>query len=169
MAYGRLVDRYEPRVARLMWRFTRDPGMREELVHDVFVEAYFSLRGYRGDAPFLHWLRRIGTRVGYRYWKQQKKQSRNLPLSDFDAPVETGMEIEATEAAEVLHWLLGRLRPADRLVLTLQYLEECSIREIADRTGWNEAMVKMRAYRARKKLKAIAQEENLLEILRWTR
>ncbi len=57
-----------------MTRFTRDERMLEELVHDVFVEAYFSLDGYRGDAPFEHWLQRIATRVGYRYWTRRGRE-----------------------------------------------------------------------------------------------
>jgi DNA-directed RNA polymerase specialized sigma24 family protein len=48
------------------------------------------------------------------------------------------------------------------------YFEECDTREIADRTGWTRAMVKMRAYRGRRRLKAIAEQEHLLERLGWT-
>ena len=47
-AYRRIIDRYQDTIARRMVRFTRDPRMIEELVHDVFVEAYFGLGGYRG-------------------------------------------------------------------------------------------------------------------------
>ena len=50
--------------------FSRQPAVAEEMVQDVFVEAYLSLRGFRGSAPFAHWLQKIATRVGYRYWKR---------------------------------------------------------------------------------------------------
>ncbi len=73
-AYGRVIDRYQQTIARRMTRFTRDQRLLEELVHDVFVEAYFSLGGYRGDAPFEHWLQRIATRVGYRYWTRRGRE-----------------------------------------------------------------------------------------------
>ena len=73
-AYRRIIDRYQDTIARRMVRFTRDPRMIEELVHDVFVEAYFGLGGYRGDAPFEHWLQRIATRVGYRYWTRRSRE-----------------------------------------------------------------------------------------------
>src|SRR5690242_14164866 len=70
-AFARLIDRFQATIARRMTKFTRDPNALEELVHDVFVEAYTSLRNYRGEAPLEHWLQRIATRVGYRYWKQK--------------------------------------------------------------------------------------------------
>ena len=163
-AYGRLVDRYESRIARLMWRFSRDPLQCEELVQDVFVEAYMSLSGFRGEAPFVHWLKRIGTRVGYRFWKRQAKERRSTPLGDLE-PAETPEPTGPREAAEALAALLARLKPADRLVLTLQYFEECGIEEIARRMGWTKGMVKMRAHRARKKLREIAGREKAFEDL----
>jgi RNA polymerase sigma-70 factor (ECF subfamily) len=156
-AYGRLVQRYQQQIANQMWRFTRDPDELEDLVHEVFVEAFLSLSGYRGDAPFLHWLRRIATRTGYRYWKRcSRERERRRPLSDWAAsatapPPDPG----PSEAAEVLHRLLEQLGPKDRLVLTLQYFEECSTKEIAERTGWSLSLVKVRAHRARNRLKRI--------------
>jgi RNA polymerase sigma-70 factor (ECF subfamily) len=167
-SYAKLVRRYEAQIARLMWRFSRDRAVCEELVQEVFVEAYFSLKSYRGRAPFLHWLRKIGTRVGYRFWKEQAKRKALMPLTDFDAIEKKDTDVVDPQiAAEILHSLLARLPQADRLVLTLMYFEQNSTREIAARMGWNRAMVKMRALRARKKLKTIAEKENLLEELGW--
>jgi RNA polymerase sigma-70 factor (ECF subfamily) len=169
-AFARLVRRYEIQITKLMWRFSRDPVVCEELVQEVFVEAYLSLKSYRGRAPFLHWLRKIGTRVGYRFWKEQAKKKTVMPLTDFDAIEKKDTEaIDPSVAANILHSLLARLPRADRLVLTLMYFEQCSTREIASRTGWSRGMVKMRALRARKKLKTIAERENLLEKLGWIR
>lgn len=144
--------------------------MCEELVQEVFVEAYFSLKGYRGQAPFIHWLRKIGTRVGYRFWKERAKNKALLPLTDFDVIEREDTEaVDPSVAAEILHSLLAQLPRADRLVLTLMYFEQCGTREIAARMGWTRATVKMRAFRARKKLKTIAERENLQEKLGWIR
>jgi len=154
-AYARLIDRYQNEIGACMWRFARDRPAHEELVHDVFVEAYFSLGKFRGEAPLLHWLRKIATRVGYGYWKRLAKERARgevaldghaQALGTEDGPVDPGW------AAEWLHGLLGRLRPRDRLVLTLLYFEELSVAEAAERTGWSHSMVKVQAFRARKKL-----------------
>ncbi len=155
-AYGRLLGRYQQEIARRMWRFTRDRGELEELVQDVFVEAYLGLRRFRGCSPFLHWLNRIATRVGYRFWKRRRQARVELPLQDWDELAEADSQpLEAREAAEKLHELLGQLPPRDRLALTLLYLEELPVAEAAERAGWSRTMMKVQAHRARKKLRAL--------------
>jgi len=159
-AYARLVRRYQNEITKRMWRFTRDRRELEEMVHDVFVEAYIGLKGYRGKAPFVHWLNRIATRVGYRAWKQQRRRAlHEIPLQDWDEFVESDDNtLEAAEAGEMLHNLLGQLPPRDRLVLTLIYLEDLSVAQAAERCGWTLAMVKVQAHRARKKLRALFEK-----------
>ena len=159
-AYKRMVERYQPLVSRQMWRFTRDPVLLEELVQEVFVQAYFSLTSYRAEAPFLHWIRRVATRVGYQHWKRQERERRRREALQ-DSPIPTGggsSRWTALEAADAVHRLLARMKPRDRLVLTLLHLEGCDTREISERTGWSRSLVKVRAHRARKKLKALLVE-----------
>jgi len=151
-AFARLVRRHQPAVTARMWRFTRNRGELEELVHDTFVEAWMSLPTYRKKAPLAHWLAKIATRVGYRFWKQNRRSAdakKNTPLNEIaDKRDPTG----AVDAAEQVHALLARLPARDRLVLTLLYLEECTIEEAAKLSGWSKSLVKVQAYRARKKL-----------------
>jgi len=162
-AYARLVARHQPAVAAYMWRFTRDRGQWEELVHETFVEAYLSLSSYRGQAPWLHWLRKIATRVGYRFWKGRARRRRETAEAAWErfAATDPG-SCRPQEAAEVVHGLLARLPPRDRLVLTLYYLEECSVSQIAQLTGWTATMVKVQAHRARGRLKKMLASEEAL-------
>lgn len=152
-AYARLVRRYQDTIARQMRHFSRDPRVCEELVQDVFVEVYFGLERFRGDAPFLHWVRRIATRVGYRYWKSRAREKKRVPLEAWTPDPQDDDPGSACQAAEQVHRLFACLGPEDRLVLTLLYLEDCSVREVAERMGWNPGAVKMRACRARKKIR----------------
>lgn len=146
-----------------MWRLSRQRADCEQLVHEVFVEAYVSLRAYKGRAPFLHWLRRIATRVGYRYWKQQARLRRqsSVQIQDWHRSVEPANTDTAEQAASVVHSLLVELPPRDRLVLTLIYLEDCSVAEAAELAGWSQTMVKVQAHRARKKLKKLLDERQI--------
>jgi len=159
-AYARLIRRHQGAIGSYMWRFTRDRTEWEELVHEVLVEAYLSLRGFRGRAPLAHWLRRIATRVGYRSWpkRTRRRGEAQTPLEPWDPSAEPA-QADACEAAEQVHALLDRLGPRDRLVLTLFYLEECSIAEIAQLTGWTQTMVKVQSFRARSRLKRLLEEE----------
>lgn len=162
-AYARLISRYQQHLARYLWRFTRNPQAHEELVQTVFVEAYFQLRSFAGRSPLIHWLQVIATRVGYRFWKWQAKQRerRVVSIDQADETVSTAepnMLLESTEAAARVHACLERLPPRDRLVITLLHLEEKSIAEIAQFTGWSQTMVKVQAYRARGKLAKLLRE-----------
>lgn len=158
-AYERIVRRYQQEIAKRLWRFTRDQQVLEELVQETFVQAWRSLHTYRDDAPLNHWLTRIATRVGYRHWKtclKQRQLSQSLP----EAPVMQTSESNenANENAEYVHALLDQLPPRDRMILTLTYLEECTVKKIAQQTGWSTVMVKVQAHRARNKLKMLIEK-----------
>jgi RNA polymerase sigma-70 factor (ECF subfamily) len=158
-AYRRVIDRYQDTIARRMVRFTRDPQLLEELVHDVFVEAYFGLAGYRGDAPLEHWLQRIATRVGYRYWTRRgRNAATSLDVRLHDPQAES--RDAAHESADEVAVTLEKLAPRDRLVLTLLYLESRSVAEAADLAGWSETMVKVQAHRARKRFRKLLEESS---------
>lgn len=155
-AFLRLVERHQPRIAALMWRFSRDREEHVELVQDVFIEAWQSLPGYRAEAPFEHWLARIATRVGYRFWRRRASAERitSVPLEDCPQ-LAAPEQLEPSEAGELLHRLLQELSPRDRLVITLRYLEEHSVEETAKLTGWSQTMVKVQAWRARRRLQKL--------------
>jgi RNA polymerase sigma-70 factor, ECF subfamily len=158
-AYRRLIEAHQQYVGQLVWRFARDRTSHEELVQDVFVEAFFSLHSYKGTAPFSHWLARIATRVGYRYWKKSDAKTGELTFEEWDRIAAGGDCDEAGEAAEILYRLLGQLPPRDRLVLTLRYIDECDVAEVAHRTGWTQTMVKVQTMRAKHKLKKLFDQK----------
>lgn len=154
-AYARIVQRYEAIIARQMWRFTRDPLKLEELVQEVFVEAYMSLHTFKGTAPFEHWLRKIASRVGYKLWKLNARDNERREKHDalHHETLLRQENVTPSEAAEYLYQLLETLPAQERLVLTLMYFEGWDTQEVADHMGWTRSLVKVRAFRARKKLK----------------
>lgn len=162
-AFARLVRRYQQPIAAYLWRFTRQRQTWEELIQDVFVEAFLSLPGYRADAPLLHWLKRIATRVGYRHWRSRQARCRELPISQAEAVTNANQQDVSSrcEAGEFVHALLARLSPRDRLIMTLVYLEECSTEEVARLTGWSVSLVKVQAHRARKRLRKLCDQEGI--------
>ena len=156
--YARLVRRHQEAVSRWMWRFTRDRVILEELVQDVFVEAWASLPRFRGESAFRTWLFTIATRVGYKHWRKKAKEATITTEMASRWVIDSGERTaNPSEAAEVLYGLFSKLPPRDRLVLTLTYFEEMGTREIARMTGWARPMVKVQAYRARNKLRKLLQ------------
>lgn len=163
-AYARLVRRHQDGIAAYLWRFSRQREVCEELVQNVFVEAYLSLRSFSGRAPFAHWLRKIATRVGYRHWQERDRQRARPSLSPAEWDQLSQAEDTPTDPAQagaLLHAMLGQLPPRDRLVLTLMYLEGHSVAETAALTGWTQTMVKVQAYRARNKLKRLLESRGM--------
>ena len=164
-AYKRLIERHQQEIGKIMWRFSRNRTVHEELVQDVFVEAYISLATYKQRAPFTHWLTRIATRVGYRFWKQKAREKKfeRFSFEEWDQlTTESPEEIDSGRAAELLHNLLGQLPPRDRLILTLRYLEGCDVVETAHRTGWTKSMVKVQTFRAKRKLQKLLPKQEVV-------
>ena len=158
-AYARLIKRYQSVITSQMWRYSRDPREVEELVQEVFVEVYNSLKNYKAKAPFQHWIRRIATRAGYRYWKvKSREQDRRKRLEREYSTLQVPNIEKPTEAAEYTFKLLEQLPAPDRMVLTLLYFEGCNTQDIAERMGWTRSLVKVRAFRARKKLRTMLEE-----------
>lgn len=160
-AFSILVGRHKRQVLRIAGRYSRSPEELEELGQEIFLKAYTDLRQYRGEAPLAHWLSRIAVRSCYDSLRKRGREIGTLPLDDeaaylADDPV--GDRDEAEAARALLDRALSRLRPAERLVITLLELEERTIREVAILTGWSEVNVKVRSFRARRALKRILEE-----------
>jgi len=159
-AYRRIMQRHQPNIGRRMRRFARDSNSVEEIVQDVFVEVYFSLSGYSAKAPFEHWLNTIATRVGYAFLRKRQKEKN---VSGNPVALENALAAEPAnpgEAAEILHRVLDRLSPRDRLVITLLHLENRTAAETAEFVGWSQTMVKVQAFRARAKLRKLLENES---------
>ncbi len=154
-AFGHLVAQHKGRVFALVARFAREAHQIDDLAQEVFIRAWQRLGQYREEAPFEHWLSRIAVHACYDFLRRQRRWSlfRSVPIESVDLP-DTD-RASALEAREVVEKALARLKPKERLVLTLFELEGHSVREIAALTGWSEANVKTRASRARAELKKI--------------
>jgi RNA polymerase sigma-70 factor (ECF subfamily) len=161
-AFAELTLRYKSRVFGVAARFAGNAAELEDICQEVFVQAYFKLRQYRGDSPFEHWVLRITTHKCYDYLR---KRRRSGPVLSVDALLGSGYEPSAPEHPaphpdlERLHAALAALSPKERLVITLLELEERSIQEIAGLTGWSVANVKVRAFRARAALRKLVESQ----------
>ena len=170
-AFEGLVRRYQSHVLNMVKRHVPERDV-EETAQVAIVRAYRSLASYRGEGRgFKAWLSTVTIRACYDYWRKTYR-SKEVPLSaltdDHKRWIEQvtaeesaqGMREKAAsdEARKVLDWGLSHLSAGDRMVLELVYFEGLSGREAAGLLGWTTANVKVRAFRARRKLEKILQE-----------
>jgi RNA polymerase sigma-70 factor (ECF subfamily) len=164
-----LVERLYPLVIRIVRSHLPRRTLEEDLAQEIFVKLFSRLDQYadRAGIPFEHWVSRLAVRTCLDALRAERRRPEwrwgdlseeeaawlEFMLADTAAPPDTA----AASAREVLERLLAQLPPDDRLVLMLLDLEQRSVKEIAQLTGWSGALVKVRAFRARRKLRKLAE------------
>ncbi len=154
-AFAALVRRHQGRVFRLAGRFFRQRQDVEEVAQETFLRAWLKLGTYSARAPFEHWLTRLCLRCAYDRLRRAgaAPSSSHLDLEDsLEAPGGN------PDARLEVRRLLARLSAADRFLLVLLEAEGWSVAEIAERLGWSRVNVKVRAHRARQRLRRVLEE-----------
>ncbi len=154
-----LIVKYQPRVFGTARKYARRESDVEDIVQEVFIKAFTKLSTFRGDSPFEHWLMRLAVRTCYDFLREHQR-NREHPISEITDEESTWLERFATAdtqgdthsaaaARALIHRLLEQLSPQSRLIIQLLEIEEKSLKEIAQLTGWSIPMIKVRAFRAR--------------------
>ena len=162
-AFAELIRRHKGRVFGTCSRFARDSHQLDDLCQEVFLRAWRRLRTFRGDAPFEHWLARLTITACYDFLRRERRHRGHVELGDAQLKLrDTGIDaaIAAGRARDLLDWAMRKLSAEEKLVLTLLEIEERPVREIATLTGWSESNVKVRAFRARARLREIIERSN---------
>jgi len=161
-AFALLFGRHKRLVTRLAGRFFHRREEVEEIVQESFAKAFLALKSFRGghEKSFVSWLSRITVNICYQELRRRGRRSESVmsDLSDEegdylaerlrDERAESAMERRSI-SRDLANKLLSRLTPEDRLALMLLNVEELSVAETAELTGWSVSKVKMRAHRAR--------------------
>ena len=163
-----LVVHLRPLVARIVRAHLPRRLAEEDLQQEIFLKMFTRLDQYRGPQPFAHWVSRLalttcldalraqGRRPELRWADLSEEQAAVLDRLHADAPAEsaTGVAGGGGDAArELVNELLATLPAADRTVITLLDLQQHSVAEVCALTGWGASHVKVRAFRARRKLR----------------
>lgn len=132
----------------------------------IFARIFANIEQYGGSVPIEHWISRIAVNTCLAEWKRVRRRPERTEsdlseeaarllrqVADTAAP-----EAEvAREAQEVVRQLLGRLEPVDRMIISLLHIDLCSVAETSALTGLSQAVVKIRAFRARRRLRKLIQ------------
>jgi len=156
-AFAELVRRHEGRVRSVLLRLLDDARDVDEATQDVFVRAWRSLGGFRGDAALFTWLYRVA--VNEALMRRRRKRLAVVPLDeelDRD-PAAAADPAGAAERADLGAFLAGRIRalPLEyRAPLVLRDVVGLSNGEVAEVLELHVAAAKSRIHRARMQLRA---------------
>jgi len=168
--YAELIAKYQDAVLAITAR--RLPAEKvQPIAHEVFVRAYQSLGNYSGTVPFGNWVARIAIRVCCDYWREEMRRqavSVEAPpemdqrqwlenLAGSQEADEADCEMQRQDTARLLAWVLRQLGPDDRALVEAIYFENRQLKEVAVALGWSLVKTKVRAMRARHKMRQLLQ------------
>lgn len=141
------------------------------MVQAVFVKVFTRLSQFSGTVPLEHWVSRIAVNTCIHQISKERvrPEIRYADLSEEEEQVVQSLASSAEDLGpaqsiasnELVTKLLALLSAPDRLVITLMHLEGRTVEEVRQITGWNKSLIKVRAFRARRKLRK--HLEQLLE------
>jgi RNA polymerase sigma-70 factor, ECF subfamily len=157
-----IVRRLYPLVLKLVRAHRPRRAAEEDLCQMILIKVFQKLDQFSGNVPLEHWVSRIAinTCLNQIQAERVRPEIRRADLSEEEVAVVDNLAISAEElrpdrsyaARDLVERLLARLKPAERLIIDLLYLQERSVAEIQAITGWGASLVKVRAFRARQKL-----------------
>ena len=158
-----LVRRLYPLVLKVVRAHRPRRTDEEDLCQVIFIKVFQKLSQFSGKVPLEHWVSRIAVNTCLNQIESEKvrPELRLADLSDEERAVVEALTVSSDELApdhrfasrQLIEHLLGALKPVERLAIDLLYLQGRSVEEIRKITGWSAALIKVRAFRARKKMK----------------
>ena len=162
-AARQLVQHLYPLVAKVVRSHRPRRTSEEDLCQMIFIKVFRNLSSFSGQVPLEHWVSRIAVNSCLNQIASEKvrPEIRYADLSEDEAAIIDQLASSSDDlnpdqrvaARELVEHLLDTLKPAERLVIDLLYLQGRSVNEVRELTGWSAPLVKVRAFRARQKMK----------------
>lgn len=157
-AFEAVFRRHQGAVFRWILRVVRDPAAAEDLTIETFWRIYQAHARFDPARGFEGWARRIATRVALDWLRQHKAEVALLTEVPAPAARDPG---EASEIRRRTALAFARLPPKLRIAATLAVIEELPHKEIAGSLGISVAAVKVRVYRAMRRLRKDLEEQGI--------
>jgi RNA polymerase sigma-70 factor (ECF subfamily) len=158
-----LVRHLYPLVAKVVRAHRPRRTAEEDLCQMIFIRVFQKLSQFSGKVPVDHWVSRIAVNTCLNQIASEKARPelRHADLSEEERVVVENLASSSSELApderfasrQLVEHLLATLKPVERLAIDLLYLQGRSVEEIRKITGWSAALIKVRAFRARRKMK----------------
>ena len=158
-----LVQQLYPLVAKVVRAHRPRRTAEEDLCQMIFIKVFQKLSQFSGKVPLEHWVSRIAVNTCLNQIASEKvrPELRHADLSEEERAVVENLASSSHELSpdrqfasrQLVEHLLAALKPVERLAIDLLYLQGRSVEEIRRITGWSTALIKVRAFRARQKMK----------------
>jgi RNA polymerase sigma-70 factor (ECF subfamily) len=162
-AYAQLVDRYKDLVYTLALRMLKHREEAEEVAQDTFIKVFKSLNKFKGDSKFSTWIYRVAYNTCLDNLKKNKKHLNNVAIDEFTYnkldTIDNALDhIIKEEKSTLIKNCINKLPEDSSALLTLFYFEELSLDEISKIINVEANTVKVKLFRARKKLAVILEQ-----------
>ncbi|MBB4037603.1 RNA polymerase sigma-70 factor (ECF subfamily) [Dysgonomonas hofstadii] len=162
-AFGYFVDTYQDMAITIAYRVCGNKQDAEDIVQNAFVKAFHNLETFRSDSKFSTWFYRIVYNTAI---TETRGVGRNTEFEDYKmadtayySDMDTMTQIEENERNEMINKTLDMMPKDESVLLTLYYLEDNPVKDIAVITNLTEANVKVKLHRARKRFAEIASQQ----------
>jgi RNA polymerase sigma-70 factor (ECF subfamily) len=169
-AFAVLVDRYKDLVFTLAIRMLKNREEAEEVSQDTFIKVFKSLGKFKGDSKFSTWIYKVAYNTCLDRIKRNKRQMNEVGIDEFTEhqikTIDNALDkLETNEQQQSIQECLQRLPSEDSFLLTLYYFEDLSLEEISKIVNIEANTVKVKLFRARKKLASILKQRLEPEII----
>jgi RNA polymerase sigma-70 factor (ECF subfamily) len=163
-AFRELVERHQSRIFRVVYGILNHKADAEDVAQDVFAKVYFAIHRFDHRSSLITWIYRIAVNEAYSHLRKMRTRRRyESAPSGYAAGADLNSLIDqrptpdrATAQRDLINKLLALIPEDDRLLLLWKEVEGCSITTLAEMTGMNESTIKVRLFRARRKLVELA-------------
>ena len=160
-----LLNQLHPLVLKLVRAYRSRRTAEEDLCQIVFLQIFRNLKQFSGKVPLEHWVSRITINTCLKQIASERvrPELRFADLTEDQARLVAWLasstseppQCERNAACELVDYLMSQLAPKEKLIIKMMHIEERTLDEIKALTGWSSALIRVRAFRARQKLRRL--------------
>jgi RNA polymerase sigma-70 factor (ECF subfamily) len=157
--FSTLVDMHKNMVYALVLKMVDNKEDAEEVAQDTFVKAFKAIKQFKGESKFSTWLYRIAYFTAINHLRKQNRLKTPIDMSSFSANDKSAVDtLNEDDQKKLINDALKYIKPIERTLISLFYLDEFSNKEIQEITGLSQSNIKVMLLRTRKKLYGIMQK-----------
>lgn len=155
-AFSALVERHKDMAFTVALRIVRNREDAEEIAQDAFIKAFQSLKSFKKDSKFSTWLFRIVYNAAISKTRKKKLESTDVSehiINNYsEDEITNNNTLDANEKKLLVKKAIESLNPTDSIIVSLYYLEGCSVEEISKVINFTKSNVKVKLHRIRNKI-----------------